>query len=342
MTTEAARLAFVGAGNHATQSLYPNIAHLPEFDLAAVCDLDPEKAHYAARKFGAPAWFTDVEAMLDEVKPRGVCVCGPPAMHVAVGRQVLRRGIPVFIEKPPGVTTEEAESLVNLAREQKTWGMVAFMKRFAPANVVAKEYLQGDAFGSLSSITLIHGCGPYDDSRRMLLFNGIHMLDLDRFFAGEVTEVFAHSFSNGEQAQAMSVSMRHLSGVVSQLNLNSGRDWSNCSEVVYLSGSHAEMLIDASREVEVMSPAARFARGEGQELFGWSNRYYVSGNMAGWAAGGHYTRGYWGELRHFARAVLGQAQPVATLEDGVSAMRLIYAILQSAETGQPVSLLDIV
>jgi len=174
----------------------------------------------------------------------------------------------------------------------------------------------------------------------MLLFNGIHMLDLDRFFAGEVTGVFAHSFSDGEQAQAVSVSMRHLSGAVSQLNVNSGRDWSNCSEVAYLSGSHAEMLINASREVEVMSPAARFARGEGQELFGWSNRYSVSGNMAGWAAGGHYTRGYWGELHHFAQAVLGNVKQVATLEDGVTAMRLIDAIMLSAETGQPVNLLN--
>jgi len=166
------------------------------------------------------------------------------------------------------------------------------------------------------------------------------MLDLDRFFAGEVAEVFAHSFSDGEQAQAVSVSMRHASGVVGQLNVNSGRDWSNCSEVAYLSGPHAEMLIDASRAVEVISPAARFARGEGLELFGWSNRYSVSGNMAGWAAGGHYTRGYWGELRHFAQAVLGREEPVVTLEDGVTAMRLIDAIVHSAETGQPVSLME--
>jgi len=337
-TVGAARIAFVGAGNHATQSLYPNIAHLPEFDLIAVCDLDAEKAQYAARKFGAPAWYTDVETLLDREKPQGVCACGPPAMHVEVGRQVLRRGIPLFIEKPPGSTLAEAQSLADLARETKTWGMVAFMKRFAPANVVAKEYMQSDAFGCLTSISLIHGCGPYNDPRKMLLFNGIHMLDLGRFLAGDVAEVFAHAFSDGAQAQAASVSMRYASGVVGQLNINSGRDWSNCSEQTYLSGASAEMLIDASRTVEVMSPAGRFARGEGLELFGWSNRYSVSGNMAGWAAGGHYTRGYWGELRHFARAILGQVAPIATLDDGVAAMRLIDAIVQSAASGQPVQL----
>ena len=338
MTMTAARIAFIGAGNHATQSLYPNIAHLPEFDLVAVCDLDAEKARYAARKFGAPAWYTDVETLLEREQPQGVCVCGPPAMHVGVGRQVLRRGIPLFIEKPPGSTLAEAQSLVDLARETQTWGMVAFMKRFAPANVVAKEYLQSEAFGRLTSTSLIHGCGPYDDQHKMLLFNGIHMLDLARFLAGDVIEVFAYAFSDRAQAQAISVSMRHANGVVGQLNINSGRDWSNCSEQAYLSGANAEMIIDESRAVAVMSPAGRFARGEGLELFGWSNRYSVSGNMAGWAAGGHYTRGYWGEMQHFARAILGQVQPVATLDDGVEAMRLIDAIMESAATGQPVRL----
>ena len=71
------------------------------------------------------------------------------------------------------------------------------------------------------------------------------------------------------------------------------------------------------------------------ELYGWSSRYYVSGNQAGWAAGGHYTRGYWGELSHFARAVLGLVKPAPTLEDGVEAMRLIDRIMGSIGSGQP-------
>lgn len=333
-----ARIGFVGAGNHATQSLYPNIAHLPEFDLVAVCDLDAEKAAYAARKYGAPAWFTDVEAMLDQAQPQGVCVCGPAAMHAAVARQVLRRGIPVFIEKPPAETLAEAQALVELAQANGTWGMVAFMKRFAPANLVAKEVMAGADFGPLATVTLIHGSGPYDDVRRMLLFNGIHMIDQARFLGGEVAEVFAHVSPAGAATQAVSASFRFANGAVGQLNMNSGHHWTDCFEQTYLAGAGTAILIDASRAIEVMSASGQFARVEGEELFGWSKKYYVSGNMAGWAAGGHYTRGYWGELRHFARAVQGEVAPIATLADGAAAMRLIDAILQSAHTGQAVAL----
>jgi predicted dehydrogenase len=333
---EAARIAFVGAGGHSTESLMPNIGHLPAFDLVAVCDLQADRARHAARKFGAPAWFTDVETMLDQIAPRGVCIVGPAEMHYSVGLQVLRRGIPIFVEKPPALTLAQARELQALAVERHTWGMVGFMKRFAPANVVAREYMATPAFGQPSSITLIHGSGPYDDARRMLLFNGIHPLDVGRFLMGEVERLFAYSTGGGEQRLAVGATLRYRRGVVGQFMMNCGHDWSDCFEQTYISGSGAGIVIDNSARTEIMSPSGRFAEGAGLQLFGWSQRYYVSGNMAGWAAGGHYTRGYWGELDRFARAVAGQCAPTPTLEDGVEAMRLIEAILLSASTGTEV------
>jgi len=216
--------------------------------------------------------------------------------------------------------------------------MVGFMKRFAPANVVAKEYMADPSFGALSSISLIHGSGPYNDMRRMLLFNGIHLLDLGRFLAGEVRSVFAHGHSAGTTIQAVSATFTFDSGAVGQLNMNSGHSWSDCVEMVYLSGQGSGIMIENSRSTEVLAPSRRFARSEGLQLYGWSSRYYVSGNMAGWAAGGHYTRGYWGELQHFARAVLGEVPPGPTLEDGVANMRLIDCILESIARGEQVAI----
>ena len=93
----------------------------------------------------------------------------------------MRAGLHVYVEKPPSLTAQDALEMAKVSKETGKYLQVGFMKRFAPANVVAKEYIQSEAFGDISSITLIHACGPYDDMRRMLLFNGIHMLDLGRF-----------------------------------------------------------------------------------------------------------------------------------------------------------------
>jgi myo-inositol 2-dehydrogenase/D-chiro-inositol 1-dehydrogenase len=334
-TRKTARIAFIGAGNHATESLYPNIPMIPEFELVAVCDIDSPKAERTARRYGAQA-FTDVETMLDAMPIDGCCVCGPAEMHHAVSLQVLRRGIRLFVEKPPAPSLRQAEELVEEAAKYSTWGMVAFMKRFAPANVLAKEFMASPAFGTLSSMSLIHGCGPYDDIRRMMYFNGIHLIDLGRFLGGEVERVFAYGCDGGKGNYGISATWQLRNGAVAQLNQNSGQTWRDCFEAVYLSGAQAGILLDASREVKIMYDGAQFAPGQGLQLYGFRAEHSVSGNMAGWAAGGHYQRGYWGELSRFARACLGLEEPSPTLDDGVRAIRLIEAMLESTVTRREV------
>ena len=334
-TRKTARIAFIGAGNHATESLYPNIPMIPEFELVAVCDIDSPKAERTARRYGAQA-FTDVETMLDAMPIDGCCVCGPAEMHHAVSLQVLRRGIRLFVEKPPAPSLRQAEELVEEAAKYSTWGMVAFMKRFAPANVLAKEFMASPAFGTLSSMSLIHGCGPYDDIRRMMYFNGIHLIDLGRFLGGEVERVFAYGCDGGKGNYGISATWQLRNGAVAQLNQNSGQTWRDCFEAVYLSGAQAGILLDASREVKIMYDGAQFAPGQGLQLYGFRAEHSVSGNMAGWAAGGHYQRGYWGELSRFARACLGLEEPSPTLDDGARAIRLIEALLESAITRREV------
>ena len=60
-----ARLAFIGCGSFATDSIFPNIHLVPEIDLVAACDIDKAKAERNARDFGARRVYTDSEAMLD-------------------------------------------------------------------------------------------------------------------------------------------------------------------------------------------------------------------------------------------------------------------------------------
>jgi myo-inositol 2-dehydrogenase/D-chiro-inositol 1-dehydrogenase len=330
---DAARLAFVGAGSHSTQALYPCIAQIPQFDLVAVCDLDQAKADSAARRFGALKAYTDLAAMLDEAQPAGVCICGMPDMHHSLGLECLRRGIPVWMEKPPAWDLKGVVELVEAAKTAGTFGMVGFMKRFAQANAIAKEYIDSGELGPVSSITLMHGAGRYDEFRRMLLFNGIHMIDLGRFLAGEWAKLHAFGAQTSAGTQAISVSFTLEGGGVGQLNINSAHTWQDTFEQVYLTGSEGGLHLESGRDLEVISQKRRFAQAKGMQTFGWSGCYTTSHNLSGWFSSGHHTKGYWGELNHFARAVLGEVEPVATLEDGAQDMRIIEAIMLSLDTG---------
>ena len=113
------RLAAVGSANRGAA----NIAGVLGEDLAYLCDVD---ARHLARgveqvKAGggpAPATFVDWREMLATVEDLdGVVVSTPDHTHAAIARAALRRGLPVYCEKPLTRTIGEARQLRALAAE---------------------------------------------------------------------------------------------------------------------------------------------------------------------------------------------------------------------------------
>jgi predicted dehydrogenase len=134
MANPKARLAFIGCGSFATSRLFPQIPLVPEIDLVAVCDTVREKAERNARNFGARRLYTNLHHMLDKEELDGVFVIGPAPQQYELAPHVLKRGIPVYVEKPSANTPAEARDLTEIAETNSTWGQCGFMKRFADAN----------------------------------------------------------------------------------------------------------------------------------------------------------------------------------------------------------------
>src|SRR4051794_20358230 len=97
------RLCIVGAGTLASQRIYPYIATAGA-KLEGVCDLDPKKAEKNASLFGGRV-YDNMELMLDQEKPDGVIICIGPQQHAALAPIVMRKGLPVYTEKPPAANS---------------------------------------------------------------------------------------------------------------------------------------------------------------------------------------------------------------------------------------------
>src|SRR5437879_5136390 len=95
-----ARLGFIGCGTHSTNNLYPALKYA-RCRLAAVCDLNEALANRNAAVFGAGRVYTSAETMLAEEELDGVLIAGESRIHYELGKKVLLRGLPLFIEKPP-------------------------------------------------------------------------------------------------------------------------------------------------------------------------------------------------------------------------------------------------
>ena len=123
------KCAVIGAG-YLGKFHAEKYASLPECELVAVVDVNEEAAQSVAGKYGAQA-LSDYQTLLGEVDAASIVV--PTTLHHAVARDFLQAGAHVLVEKPIAVTVEEADDLIQIAKEHDRILQVGHLERFNPA-----------------------------------------------------------------------------------------------------------------------------------------------------------------------------------------------------------------
>ncbi|MDO8684684.1 MAG: Gfo/Idh/MocA family oxidoreductase [Armatimonadota bacterium] len=231
------RIGAVGCGMLSSSMHIPAIMRIPELDLVALCDINPERLQAIASKHGATRTFTDMEEMLDNCELDGVSIVGPPSLHVSGAKLCLQRQIPFMTEKPLTTTLDEARELAELAKKYGDCGMVGFTSRFSPANRLARQISRSPEFGQISYIATTHltQCsmpksiwGIEDFAESFVKLHGVHAIDLWRFYGGDPVEVSASiaAFKVAEDGQSANgsilVHVRSEGGPHGTIHMKSG------------------------------------------------------------------------------------------------------------------------
>ena len=223
------RIAIVGAGALSTRRIYPYIGAAGA-QLVGVCDVNVQKAECNSRRFGGRI-YSDMGKMLDEEKPDGVIICIGPEQHAELAPIAMRKGIPVYTEKPPAVSALAALDVAHVSKETGVLCTTAFKKRYSVAYERAKDWLSQYEPADMYSISVDYASAQYENASpraSFLLDFAIHIIDLVSFLFGDIHKVFA--FSKGFDAYA--VSLQFANGAVGSLNLNCGRSFSIPTEEV--------------------------------------------------------------------------------------------------------------
>ncbi|MDG6938681.1 MAG: Gfo/Idh/MocA family oxidoreductase, partial [Nitrososphaerota archaeon] len=106
------RIAVVGTGGWGKN----HVRVLNELQcLAAVCDMNLERAEAFSKKYRVPA-YGSLEAMLGKEQLDGVTICTPATTHFQIASRTLAAGLNTFVEKPLSTTVKDGGALIEAAR----------------------------------------------------------------------------------------------------------------------------------------------------------------------------------------------------------------------------------
>ena len=330
----------IGAGGIA-QKHEEALARIDGVRIAAVLDPNENAARALAEKCGAKV-ISRLEEVLNGVQDdvQMIHLLSPPSKRLDYVRTAMKAGKHVFCEKPIAVDLSDAIEMAKIAKEQNGLFMTGFNMRFRPGYLrLARDVLDGK-LGDIVSVW-IHRIGPgsgfgapLGDSWRtdpnfvcgMTIESLSHDIDMIRGFNLEVENVSA--WVKGGRADLPAFD-NHAQ---IHLGLSGGKSG-------LINASWASHLPMASRGVVGTKGTAAIC-GDGFfdfityriKIEGMPYEEVIRINDP-FDAESYYT-----ENKHFVECIKNGKQPLVTAENGLEALKVSLAILESAREGKTVQI----
>lgn len=199
------KFALVGCGRIAVRHGELLTGPVAGARLAAVCDIDADKARSFGEKHGVP-WFTDMDEMMKKVAPDVVSVLTPSGLHCEHVLRLAPYGKHIVVEKPMALTLDDADAMISACDHHGCRLFVVKQNRFNVPVVKLREAVESGRFGKLVMGTVrVRWCRPqayYDQDawRGTWEFDGgvltnqaSHHVDLLEWMMGDVESVYAKS-----------------------------------------------------------------------------------------------------------------------------------------------------
>lgn len=150
---EKVQWGVLGAATIAVEQVIPAMLKSKHCNVLAIASRNKGKAQKTAEKFGIPKCYEGYQELLNDTEIEAVYIPLPNHLHVEWAIKALQAGKHVLLEKPAGMNAKEVQGLQD--EVQKNPGlkvMEAFMYKFHPQWVKAKELIDSGEIGNLKTI----------------------------------------------------------------------------------------------------------------------------------------------------------------------------------------------
>jgi UDP-N-acetyl-2-amino-2-deoxyglucuronate dehydrogenase len=214
---ETLRIALVGCGR-ISKNHFDAIRKVDGLSLAAVCDIDAERARRAGEEQGVPA-YRSLDEMLrasDNESPFDiVAVCTPSGLHSAHGSAAAHAGKHVVTEKPMSISLTQADELVRACDDAGVQLFVVKQNRLNPPIQLLKRAVDKGRFGRIymANVTVRwqrpqeyydaepwRGTWEFDGGA--IMNQASHYVDLIQWLVGPVESVLAKTATQARRIEA--------------------------------------------------------------------------------------------------------------------------------------------
>lgn len=327
------RVGIIGTGLQFSRRA-PVIKEWPDAQLIAIASLHYEDAIKAAEQFNCNAYKTWEEVVnLPDLDV--ILVCTPPHVHAEISIKALKAGKHVLCEKPLSKTISEAEEMVKVANASGLVLKCGFNHRHHPAIWNAKQIIDSGILGKTLFGRCIYGiCGrpgyekewranPEMASGGHFIEQGSHVIDLFRWFLGEITEIACMTSNLYFKDQSLDDNgmaiFKTVSGTMASMH-TSLTQWKNLFhfEVYCEDGYISVEGLGASYDTEKLIVGKREFSGP----FNYSVTEY-RGRDISWTE----------EWREFLTAIKNGTTPMGSGEDGLACMKIALHGYQGEKEG---------
>ena len=326
-------IVMVGAGGIA-RTHSNSLMRISKANIVGVVDPNTKRAETLASTVGATA-HENLEECVDGCDV--VYILTPPSTHRELARKAIEAGKHVVCEKPISISLDDAETMVQAAREADVKLMIAFNNRFRKGFRRLREMVNANTLGKLVNIWsqrigrgIPQGYNWRTDPELMCgmsIESLSHDIDLIRWIAGEIVDVRANIVVSNPDLKGFDDNVH----VVLTLS-NGGTAVIHASWSSHL-GMNARGVIGTLGTAVVEGPGLwhgkhlRWKTGEmeHEQIEVIDDSYDVSDC-------------YEMENRHFIDCIANDLPPAITGADGLAALRVSHAILNSHHKKEVITL----
>ena len=350
------KIAIVGTGSISHSHIHGYLLN-PDVELYAFCDINEERVKMMGEKYGVKRLYTDEATMLRELPEiDAVSVCTWNSQHAPCTIMALNAGKHVLCEKPMATCAADAVKMKEAAEKNGKLLMVGFVRRYGNDAKILKDYIDGGYFGEIyyGKATYLRRNGSpggwFGDKSRSgggpLIDLGVHVIDLTRYLMGNPLPVSVFGAAFHKLGNRPSIKDRKK-GYASSTGGPEVFDVEDLATAMIRYDNGAVVSIEAAFSLNIKEDEGKiqlFGTRAGAKLDPSLEMYtelngYMSNVTLDTETALDFDGLFEGEINHYVDCIRGRADRcISPAEDGITLMKILDGIYESARTGHEVIL----